>query len=221
MGYKRIKFNQKGFNELEYKKYFNQNQAEYIRIKLRSVQLYNDGNEFEAVAKILLIEQQSVRAYINIYIDGGFEELCKKVKRPQSSLLTATQSLEFKTVLLSKRPSEVGLTGNIWTGQIMCDYLKKTYNVSYKSGIYDLLERLNLSHQKAHADYGNAKAEDQKAFIADLKQTLLQANNKTAVIKFDEFSVCEKPSSYYGWAEKNTRPKFTTNEKKETVQTDF
>ena len=170
---------------------------------------------------MLLIEQQSVRTYINIYIEGGFEELCKKVKRPQSSLLTETQSLEFKTVLLSKRPSEVGLTGNIWTGQIMCDYLRKTYNVIYKLGIYDLLERLNLSHQKAHADYGNAKVEEQKAFIADLKQTLLQANSKTAVIKFDEFSVCEKPSSYYGWAEKNTRPKFKTNEKKERAQTDF
>ena len=96
MGYKRIKFNQKGFNELEYKKYFNQNQAEYIRTKLRSVQLYNDGNEFEAVAKVLLIEQQSVRTYINIYIEGGFEELCKKVKRPQSSLLTETQSFSAR-----------------------------------------------------------------------------------------------------------------------------
>ena len=221
MGYKRAKFIKKGFDQGEYKKYFSQNQAEYIRIKLRSVKLYNDGNEFETVAKMLLIHQQSVRTYVDVYIKGGFEELCKKVKRPQSSLLIESQSKEFKSVLLSKRPSEVGLVGNIWTGQIMCKYLKGTYNVGYKSGIYDLLERLNLSHQKAHSDYGNAKMEDQRAFIAELKQTLLEADEKSAVVKFDEFSICEKPTSYYGWAEKNTRPKFVTNEKKEAEQMDF
>ena len=36
MGYKRVEFNEKGFDEIRYKKYFSQNQAEYIRRKLRS-----------------------------------------------------------------------------------------------------------------------------------------------------------------------------------------
>jgi hypothetical protein len=94
----------------------------------------------------------------------------------------------------------VGLEGNIWTGTLMRQYLKNTYDVTYKSGIYDLLERLELSHQKAHADYGNAKEEDQIAFINELKDTLLQADDKTAVVKFDEFSVSTKTSTYYGWA---------------------
>lgn len=50
---------------------------------------------------------------------------------------------------------------------------------------------------------------------------LLQADEQRAVLMFDEFSVCEKPSSYYGWAEKNTRPKVLTDEKKEPEATDF
>ncbi len=87
----------------------------------------------------------------------------------------------------------MGLCGNIWTGVLMCQYLKQVYNVVYKSGIYDLLERLNLSHQKAHADYANAKPSEQVAFIKDLQRTLIEADEKTAVIKFDEFSVCQKP----------------------------
>jgi hypothetical protein len=43
---------------------------------------------------------------------------------------------------------------------------------------------------------------------------LLAADEGTTVIKFDEFSVCEKPSAYYGWAEKNMRPRVVTDEKK-------
>jgi transposase len=218
MGYKRVKFEQKGFDEAEYKRYFHQKQAEYIRTKLRSILLYHQGKEFEEIAEILSVHHQSLRKYVNIYIESGFAGLCQEVNRPQNSQLNAEQSAFFKEILLNKRPSEVGLIGNIWTGNLMCQYLKSTYNIVYKSGIYDLLERLNLSHQKAHADYANAKPSEQKAFLEDLKTTLLEADEKTAVVKFDEFSVCEKPSSYYGWATKNTRPKFITDEKNEREQ---
>lgn len=218
MGYKRIKFEQKGFDEIEFKRYFHLNQASYIRTKLRCLEFYHQGKEFEEIAQILLIHQQSVRKYVNTYILHGFKGLCQADNRPQSSQLSLEQSASFKELLLTKSPNDVGLEGNIWTGTLMCQYLKETYNIVYKSGIYDLLERLNLSHQKAHADYGNAKPSEQKAFIEDLKTTLINANEKTAIVKFDEFSVCEKPSSYYGWAEKNTRPKFVTDEKNEIEQ---
>jgi transposase len=221
MGYKRIKFEQKGFDEALYKRYFHQNQLEYLRIRLRSVLLYHQGKDFEEIAIHLSIHHQSVRKYVNMYIHGGFKELCQEVVRTQNSQLGELESQAFKEILLTKRPIDVGLEGNIWTGKIMCQYLNEIYKVDYKSGIYDLLERLNLTHQKAHADYGNAKPSEQITFINDLKETILNADEKTTVVKFDEFSICEKPSSYYGWAEKNSRPKFVTNEKKESEPMDF
>ena len=119
------------------------------------------------------------------------------------------------------RPGEVGLEGNIWTGDLMCQYLSKTYGVVYKSGIYDLLERLNLTHQKAHADYSNADPELQTRFWEDLQNTLLRADERTAVAKFDEFSLSRRPTTYYGWAEKNTRPKVATDEKNASAQMAF
>ena len=78
----------------------------------------------------------------------------------------------------------------------MRQYLLTTYQVIYQSGIYDLLERLELSHQQAHADYGNANGGDQQAFLRELKQVLLETDEQTAVVAFDEFSVCDKPSTY-------------------------
>ena len=220
MGYKRLKFDKKGFDELIYKVYFHQNQAEYIRKKLRCIKLYHSGKEFDEISTLLLIHPQSVRKYVNIYIATGFDGLCSHIERAQPERLSPSQLSDFKNILLTQRPVDVGLSdNNIWTGELMRQYLKNTYDIDYKSGIYDLLERLNLSHQKAHADYGNANEIEQKNFIETLKTTLLEADDKTAVVKFDEFSVCEKPTAYYGWAEKNTRPKFTTNEKKENEQT--
>jgi len=221
MGYNRIKFEHQGFDYAQYKKYFHQHQKAYIRAKLRCILSYHEGKEFGEISLLHNISEQTVRKYVNIYISGGFEALCKSTVRCQSSLLSKEQSSEFKEVLLSKRPCEVGLAGNIWTGEIMRQHLKRTYDVDYKSGIYDLLERLNLTHQKAHLDYGNADPLEQCNAINELKTVLLEADDKTAVIKFDEFSICDRPTSYYGWAEKNTRPKVITNEKKGREQTDY
>jgi transposase len=216
MGYKRTKFIEKGFNEQEYSRYFRLNQAEYIRKKLRCLKSYSAGIEFEEISIKHGVHIQSARSYVNCYISGGFELLCKEIIRPKTCLLTASQSLEFKKILL-KPPKESGMEGNIWTGLLMCQYLKKTYDIDYKSGIYDLLERLGLTHQKAHADYGNADIEQQRAFVKDFKDTISGSDSETAIIKFDEFSICEKPTAYYGWAEKNTRPRYVTNEKKENA----
>lgn len=213
MGYRRTKFEQRGFDANEYKKYYHRHQLEYIRKKLRCVLLYHQGKEFKEIPLEVDVHWQSVRKYVNEYISGGFEQLCKKVERKQPSLLNEQQMLDFKEIIIHKRPSEVGLKGNIWTGNELKAYLNNTYGVGYKSGIYDLLERLNLSHQKAHFDYGNAEIDKQKAFISDLKEQLLEADDKTAVLMYDEFSISERPTSYYGWAEKNTRPLVVTNEK--------
>lgn len=221
MGYKRKKFVEKGFDMVEYQRYFHQHQASYIRIKLVCLLSYFEGKEFLQISEVHKVHIQSVRSYVNTYILGGFSLLCEATKRVQPCFLNTVDAQSFKEILLSKRPFEVGFEGNIWTGAIMCAYLSKTYNVVYKSGIYDLLERLGLSHQKAHSDYGNAVPSQQIAFIDDLKTTLLATTPTSTVLMFDEFSVCEKPTSYYGWAEKNTRPSFITNEKKEKEPTDF
>ncbi|MFN0204389.1 MAG: winged helix-turn-helix domain-containing protein [Bacteroidia bacterium] len=204
-----------------YDKYYQKYKTESVRKRLRCVLSASAGHSYLSIAKSEKIHNQSVSKYVKLYAIGGFKALCETTKRSRKSRLTDMEAQAFKAVLLSSRPFEHGLEGNIWTGEIMCLYLKKVYDVEYKKGIYDLLERLNLSHQKAHADYGNADAEAQKSFYMLLENKLLMADEKTAVLKYDEFSICEKPTSYYGWAEKNTRPTYPTNEKKENVAMDF
>jgi hypothetical protein len=62
------------------------------------------------------MHHQIVRKYIKIYIATGFGGLCSEVVRPRPGLLGPGQSAAFREVLLTKRPCDVGLSGNIWTG---------------------------------------------------------------------------------------------------------
>lgn len=207
-------FQKRGLDLTEWKRAMHRQPVEYIRRKLRVIEAYHNNPSVKAVSAQLTLHPRTIRAYLNTYIAGGLPALCVPEKRPQPTNLTPEQEADFKHQLLHSRPLDHGLEGNIWTGQLMRQYLKQTYSVEYRTGIYDLLERLHLSHQKAHADYGNADPIKQQAFLDRFKQALLEADETHAVAVFDEFSVCEKPTSYYGWAEKNTRPVHVTDEKK-------
>ena len=214
LSYTRKKFARVGFDADLWKKYYKTHQQDYKRIKLKALYAYWQGESFAQIAKKLCKNPQTIRNYVNTYLEGGFCLLCQSIQRNHCGQLSSDQEQAFKKVILTSSPDDHDLAGNIWTGALMCQYLSKTYQVNYSWGIYDLLKRLNLSYQRAHSDYTNASLEQQQAFIKDFKQTLLSADEQTAVLAFDEFSVSEHPSNYYGWAEKNTRPKVKTDEKK-------
>lgn len=60
-------------------------------------------------------------------------------------------------MLLESRPTDYGIGRNIWTGKIISKVIEQRWGVSLKdSRIYEILDSLKLSHQKAHRDYANA-----------------------------------------------------------------
>jgi transposase len=154
MGYSRKQFQAKGFDEAEWQSFYHRRQQGYIRLKLTSIKLYWQGQSVAQIALTLSVSTASVRQYLRLYLTYGLPGLCQPTKRPQPSCLTVEQAAAFKTVLLTSCPQDQGLQGRIWTGATMKAYLHHTYQVSYQSGVYDLLERLGLSHQKAHRSGG-------------------------------------------------------------------
>ena len=196
-------------------KYFRRYQQEYIRKRLRAIKLFAENNDVSTISKTLSLNKNSVYILLAAYLKEGFEGLCRLAVRPKPTLLSPEQELSFKQTIVSKAPFECALAGNIWNGRLMREFIKREFAVDYKSGIYDLLNRLNLSHQKAHADYQNASKDEQLLFLDRFKQVLLASDQTNATLTFDEFSISSKPSSYYGWAEKNTRPRVKTDEKNE------
>ena len=215
---KRSLFEKKGFDLDEWKKHHQRHQNEYIRKRLRCLRAFSEGKDFDAVSSETGCCPAFVRKFVNIYLSGGFEAVVSPIKRAQPTLLSRAQEAELKDIVLRSHPTAHGLKANIWTGEVIKELIKNKFGVEYRSGVYDFLERLGLSHQKAHSDYSNADPVAQEEFVEGLATTLLAEPETTAVVFMDEFSVCEKPTSYYGWAEKNTRPTVPTNEKKQETE---
>ncbi len=217
---KRVEFNQNGFDAEQWQQHFRRHQQDYIRKRLRAVKLFAENKDVPAIAQELSINKNQIYSFINTYLSEGFTGVCRKTTRRHKTRLSKEQEQVFKQTIITKAPFECEFEGNLWNSHLMRQFIKREFAVEFSSGIYDLLKRLNLSHQKAHSDYQNADQNAQIEFIEDFKQVLLDSDQKTAVVSFDEFSISTKPSNYYGWAEKNTRPKVKTDEKKERARTD-
>ena len=75
-------------------------------------------------------------------------------------------------MLLLEKPIDYGIDRNIWTGKIISYVIELRWEVTLKTTrIYEILNELNLSYQKAHRDYANASKEQQQTFIWYLKKT--------------------------------------------------
>ena len=74
--------------------------------------------------------------------------------------LNPLQQQETKEMVLNDRPTKYGREREIRNGKIRAFVIKQRWGVDLKtSRIYEILDNLNRSHQKAHRDYENASPE--------------------------------------------------------------
>jgi transposase len=75
-------------------------------------------------------------------------------------------------MVLTQRPTDYGIERQMWTGAILCEVIAQRFEVQLKdSRIYELLDELGLSYQRAHRDYANADPKAQKEWVDRVKKT--------------------------------------------------
>jgi transposase len=65
----------------------------------------------------------------------------------------------------------------MWTGAILSEVIAQRFEVQLKdSRIYELLEELGLSYQRAHRDYANADPIAQQEWVETVKKPSIGAS---------------------------------------------
>ncbi len=118
-------------------------------------------------------------------------------------------------MVLTQRPSDYGIERQMWTGAILSEVIAQQFEVQLKdSRIYEVLEELGLSYQRAHRDYEWRRPTSTKRVGRDSKKKLQAPQPGERTVFFDEFAVYDRPSLFYGWAERNTRPEVKSDERR-------
>lgn len=161
-----VELDKKQWQRLYYK-----NQQAYIRQRLSVIRYLSEGKSRAEVAKIVGCTDLTIAKWIGKYLENGLEGLVEPIKHQVKERLNPEQQQEIKGMVLNERPNKYGIDREIWTGKIIAEVIKQRWEVELKtSRIYEILDNLNLSHQKAHRDYDNADPAEQKKFVKILKK---------------------------------------------------
>jgi transposase len=152
---------------------------DYVRKRLLAIKYFYEGKNRTEVSAIIGCNYKTLSTWIDKFLEGGLDELVKAIAHQVPSRLNLEQGLELKRMLLEQKPIDYGIDRNIWTGKIISSVIESRWGIKLKTTrIYEILDELNLSHQKAHRDYDNVDQEQQKVFVSTLKKNYNPSKKK-------------------------------------------
>jgi len=152
-------------------KMYYKHQQHHIRRRLEAIKQVLEGKTRQDVVDSIGCSRQSLITWIDQYCEGGLEALCQPIESKRKQKLDDQKKHELKRMLLEQRPTDYGIDQELWTANIIIEVMQKRWDIELKdSRVYEILEEMGLSHQKAHRDYVNASPEAQQQFVEVVKK---------------------------------------------------
>ncbi len=159
--------------------------------RIKAILSLNEGFEYPLIAKILLLDEITLRRYLKKFKQKGLSGLLEMKYSGGQTRLTLVQETELKKYL------EINTKR---TSKEITDYVFETYKIKFSViGITKLLHRLGFSYKKPKVVPGKADKLKQDVFVEEYRK-LKEKLSLTDQIYFADSTHPEhntKPS--YGW----------------------
>lgn|SRR3990167_995509 len=165
-----------------------------VRDRIKAVLLHNDGYSYLEIAKILLLDDETVRRHINDYKsiqklmpnNGGSQGHLN-----QAEILELKCYLELKTFLYVKD---------------ICAYVKAKYKKEYSvSGMTKWLKENDFCYKKPHGVPAKADTAKQAAFIEKYNELKSNLKPDEVILFGDNVHPQHQTKLAYGWIKKGER----------------
>lgn len=172
--------------------------------RIKTILLLDEGWGFEEVARILLLDDSTVRSYDKQYEEHGLDELLGDHFTGGTKHLSEAQLASLKTELRS--------TVYITSADI-CRYVEREFGISYTpEGLVKLLHSIGFVYKKTKRIPGKADAEKQEAFLRDVYEATKQKLQPGDQLYFtDGVHPQHNVVAGYGWIEKGTEKEVRSN----------
>jgi transposase len=165
-----------------------------VRDRIKAVLAYDDGYCYSEIAKILLLDDETVRRHLNDYfskkkiqIESGGSQ--SNLNKERTEKLIA--HLEEKTYLHAKE---------------ICAYVKKEFGVNYTvSGMIKWLYHNNFCHKKPHGVPAKADVQRQEAFVLKYNELKNTIKADEVILFGDSVHPQHQTRLAYGWIKKGIR----------------
>ena len=171
--------------------------AHRLARRANALVLLDDGMSCEAIAKVLLLDDDTIRTWYRLYEEDGIEGLASFGYEGSACRLSEAQRDKLKawiTETLPRTTREVGA------------WIEKECGIDYqgRSGLIALLHRLGMEHRKPKAVSRKLDPQKQAAFIKAYEDLLNHLGDDEAVLFADAVHPTHAVRPVGCWAPKDT-----------------
>src|SRR3954466_2824781 len=132
--------------------------AHRLARRANALVLLDDGMSCEAIAKMLLLDDDTIRTWHRLYGEDGIEGLASFGYDGSACRLSDEQQDKLKAWITETLPRTTGAVGA---------WIEKEFGITYesRSGLVVLLHRLGMEHRKPQAVSSKLDPDKQAAFI--------------------------------------------------------
>lgn len=153
------------------------------------------------------------------YLNCGIKALYNKHKKNPKELLTNKQKDKIAKILKTKTPSNFGYDNDHWTTMILGDFVKRYYNVSYKSrtSYYLIFRQAKFTYHKPGRVYEKHNEAEIKAWRKKVKPIIEEAwkNPDIVILTEDEMVLSTQSTVQKIWLPRGKYPKIKIATKRE------
>jgi transposase len=160
--------------------------------------LLNNGMSCVDVAKVLFIDDDTIRTWHRLYLQDGIEGLAGFGHEGSACRLSIEQQDKLKAWVAGTLPRSTRQIG---------EWIEKEFEIAYegRSGLIALLHRLGMEHRKPQAIPRKLNEDKQKAFIKDYNALLNALPEDEAVMFADAVHPTHAVRPVGCWAPKDAK----------------
>jgi transposase len=172
--------------------------AHRLARRANALVLLDDGMSFAAVAKVLLIDDDTIRTWYALYQDEGIEGLASFGYEGSACRLSDEQQDKLKAWITETLPRTTRAIGA---------WIEQECGIAYqgRSGLIALLHRLGMEHRKPKAVSRKLDPEKQAAFIKAYENLLNHLAADEAVLFGDAVHPTHAVRPVGCWGPKDTK----------------
>ena len=172
--------------------------AHRLARRANALVLLDDGMSYAAIAKVLLIDDDTIRTWHRLYQEDGIEGLASFGYEGSACRLSGEQQDQLKTWIIETLPRTTRAIGA---------WIETECGIEYqgRSGLIALLHRLGMEHRKPKAVSRKLDAEKQAAFIKGYEDLLNHRGDDEAVLFADAVHPTHAVRPVGCWGPKDTK----------------
>jgi transposase len=159
--------------------------------RIKTILFLNQGFSFEETAKLLLLDNTTVRRYLKEFKEQGIDGLLEDHYHGSAGFLTKAQERDLEIHLRAHTYQSV---------KAVCWYVKKTFGIPYSTeGMTHLLHRRGFVYKKTKVIPGKFDPQKQAVFLEMYKTLKKRKHLEDSIYFLDATHPQHNNMPHYGW----------------------